>query len=128
MKSLVTGGAGYIGSHACNVLASRVRQSFEGQSLGGEMGPLELGDIADSTRLRVVLEQYRPAALMHFAAHAYVGESVEYPLLYYRNNVAGSASNAPRLSNHTCCFLINMCDIWGAGNDPHFRGPSTASN
>jgi UDP-glucose-4-epimerase GalE len=55
-------------------------------------GPLELGDIADSARLRSVLEEYRPAAIMHFAACAYVGESVQNPLLYYRNNVAATAS------------------------------------
>jgi UDP-glucose-4-epimerase GalE len=53
-------------------------------------GPLEIGDIADRDKLRAVLKRYRPAAVMHFAAFAYVGESVEKPLLYYRNNVAGS--------------------------------------
>lgn len=55
-------------------------------------GPLEEGDIADEERLASVLRTYRPAALMHFAAFAYVGESVEHPLLYYRNNVAGTAT------------------------------------
>lgn len=49
-------------------------------------GPLEVGDIADAERVRAVLEKYRPAALMHFAAYAYVGELVEQPLLYYKNN------------------------------------------
>src|SRR4051812_34794571 len=68
------------------------RHSFKGQSLAVKWGPLELGDIANSVRLRTVLEQYRPAALMHFAAYACVGESVEDPLLYYQNNVAASAA------------------------------------
>src|SRR6478672_7033339 len=92
MKILVTGGAGYIGSHACKVLARRGFEPivFDNLSRGNrwalKWGPLELGDIADSARLRAVLEQYRPAALMHFAAYAYVGESVEDPLLYYQNN------------------------------------------
>src|SRR5262245_12184204 len=55
-------------------------------------GPLEEGDIAESGRLRAVLEKYDPVALMHFAAYAYVGESVQKPLDYYRNNVAGTAT------------------------------------
>ena len=98
MKILVTGGAGYIGSHACKVLARRGFEPivFDNLSRGNrwavKWGPLELGDIANSVRLRTVLEQYRPAALMHFAAYAYVGESVEDPLLYYQNNVAASAA------------------------------------
>ena len=85
MKILVTGGAGYIGSHACKVLARRGFEPivFDNLSRGNrwavKWGPLELGDIANSVRLRTVLEQYRPAALMHFAAYAYVGESVEDP-------------------------------------------------
>jgi UDP-glucose 4-epimerase len=53
-------------------------------------GPLEEGDIADGARLRAVLNRYQPLALMHLAAFAYVGESVEQPLLYYNNNVGGS--------------------------------------
>jgi UDP-arabinose 4-epimerase len=98
MKILVTGGAGYIGSHACKVLAAKGYEPivYDNLSRGNrwavKWGPLELGDIADTVRLRAVLEQYRPAALMHFAAYAYVGESVEFPLLYYRNNVAGTSS------------------------------------
>ena len=57
-----------------------------------KFGPLEVGDITDTGRVRAVLEQYQPAAVMHFAAYAYVGESVENPLLYYRNNIGGSAA------------------------------------
>jgi UDP-glucose-4-epimerase GalE len=97
MKIIVTGGAGYIGSHACKVLARRGYEPivFDNLSRGNrwavKWGPLELGNIADSARLRAVLEQYRPAAIVHFAAYAYVGESVQYPLLYYRNNVAATA-------------------------------------
>jgi UDP-arabinose 4-epimerase len=85
MKILVTGGAGYIGSHACKVLARRGFEPivFDNLSRGNrravKWGPLELGDIGNSVRLRTVLEQYHPAALMHFAAYAYVGESVEDP-------------------------------------------------
>jgi UDP-glucose-4-epimerase GalE len=97
MKIIVTGGAGYIGSHACKALARRGFEPivFDNLSRGNrwavKWGPLILGDIADSARLRSVLEEYRPAAIMHFAAYAYVGESVRNPLLYYRNNVAATA-------------------------------------
>jgi UDP-arabinose 4-epimerase len=51
-------------------------------------GPLEKGDIADGQKLRAVIEKYRTCALMHFAAYAYVGESVDQPLLYYFTGTA----------------------------------------
>ena len=53
-------------------------------------GPLEEGDLSDRARLDAVIAHYRPAAVMHFAAYAYVGESVQDPGKYYRNNVAGT--------------------------------------
>jgi UDP-arabinose 4-epimerase len=98
MKILVTGGAGYIGSHACKVLA---RNGFEpivydnlsrGNRWAAKFGSLEIGDLGDVVRLRALLEKYRPQALMHFAAFAYVGESVANPLLYYRNNICETTS------------------------------------
>jgi UDP-glucose-4-epimerase GalE len=98
LNILVTGGAGYIGSHACKLLASKghLPIAYDNLSRGHraavKWGPLEVGDIADRDRLQAVIEHYRPSAVMHFAAFAYVGESVERPLLYYRNNVAGSAA------------------------------------
>jgi UDP-glucose-4-epimerase GalE len=97
-KILVTGGAGYIGSHLCKLLSAKgyLPVTYDNLSRGNrwavKWGPLEEGDIADSARLRAVLEKYDPVALMHFAAYAYVGESVEKPLDYYRNNVAGTAA------------------------------------
>jgi UDP-glucose-4-epimerase GalE len=98
LNILVTGGAGFIGSHACKTLAAKgyVPITYDNLSRGHreavKWGPLEIGDIADGSRVRIVLEQYQPVAVMHFAAYAYVGESVENPLLYYRNNIAGSAA------------------------------------
>ncbi len=98
MKILVTGGAGYIGSHACKLLAAEGYEPivYDNLSRGNrwavKWGPLEEGDISDPFRLRAVLERHRPTAVMHFAAFAYVGESVESPLSYYRNNVAGTSS------------------------------------
>jgi UDP-glucose-4-epimerase GalE len=93
---LVTGGAGFIGSHAAKALARRgfVPVVYDNLSRGHrdlvKFGPLEVGDIGDQARVRAVLEKYRPVAVMHFAALAYVGESVEQPELYQRNNVSGS--------------------------------------
>ena len=98
MKILVTGGAGYIGSHACKVLAARGFEPvvYDNLSRGNrwavQWGPFEQGDLADAGRLRAVIERHQPAAVMHFAAFAYVGESVENPLLYYQNNIGGSAA------------------------------------
>jgi UDP-arabinose 4-epimerase len=95
---LVTGGAGFIGSHACKALAAAGHTpiAYDNLSRGNagavKWGPLEKGDIADASRLNAVLDKYRPTALMHFAAYAYVGESVQQPLMYYQNNFAGTAA------------------------------------
>jgi len=93
---LVTGGAGYIGSHTCKALARAgflpvVYDNLEcGHDWAVKWGPLERGDIADRARLEDVLARHRPIAIMHFAACAYVEESVANPGKYYRNNVVGS--------------------------------------
>jgi UDP-glucose-4-epimerase GalE len=98
LKVLVTGGAGYIGSHTCKALAANGFEpvTYDNLSRGNpwavKWGPLEVGDIGDEARLREVLALHEPAAVVHFAAYAYVGESVENPNLYYQNNVCGSAS------------------------------------
>jgi UDP-glucose-4-epimerase GalE len=97
-RILVTGGAGYIGSHACKALAVRGYEpvTYDNLSRGNrwavKWGPLEEGDIADGAQLRAIFDRYQPLAVMHFAAIAYVGESVEKPLLYYENNVGGSTA------------------------------------
>jgi UDP-arabinose 4-epimerase len=93
---LVTGGAGYIGSHACKALAHAGYRpiAYDNLSRGHReavrWGPLVEGDIAEDSRLGAAIEQYQVAAIMHFAAYAYVGESVSDPALYYRNNLAGT--------------------------------------
>lgn len=93
---LVTGGAGYIGSHACKALAARGYQPIaydnlvSGHREAVRWGPLEHGDIRDRRRLDEVIGRYRPEAAMHFAGFAYVGESVADPGKYYNNNVVGS--------------------------------------
>lgn len=93
---LVAGGAGYIGSHTCKQLARAgytpvVYDSLEnGHEWAVRWGPLERGNILDRARLETVLQRYRPEAVLHFAAYAYVGESVTDPARYYHNNVAGT--------------------------------------
>lgn len=103
---LVTGGAGYIGSHACKALAAAgyLPVTYDNLSYGHDWavkwGPLERGDILDRSRLDAVLLQHRPAAIMHFAAFAYVGESVTDPGKYYRNNVCGSLNLIEAARDH----------------------------
>ena len=96
LSILVTGGAGYIGSHACKALARAGYNPvvFDNLSRGHReavrWGPLIEGDLADRDRLATALETHQPVAVMHFAAYAYVGESVADPGMYYRNNLGGS--------------------------------------
>ncbi|WP_347100781.1 UDP-glucose 4-epimerase GalE [Sagittula stellata] len=95
---LVTGGAGYIGSHTCKALKAAgytpvvYDNLCRGNAWSVQNGPLEVGDLMDGERLRDVIRQYRPLGVIHFAAFAYVGESMADPLLYYRNNVGGTVS------------------------------------
>ncbi|HVH74683.1 MAG TPA: UDP-glucose 4-epimerase GalE [Stellaceae bacterium] len=93
---LVTGGAGYIGSHACKALARAGYRPvvYDNLSRGHReavrWGPFIEGDLADRDRLIAALRRERVDAVMHFAAYAYVGESVRDPSLYYQNNLGGS--------------------------------------
>src|SRR5580700_2957828 len=96
MAIMVTGGAGYIGSHAARalrragyevVIYDNLSTGFRRLVQGFE---LVEGDIADDAKLRPALA--RVDAIMHFAAHAYVGESVENPRKYFRNNILGALS------------------------------------
>jgi UDP-arabinose 4-epimerase len=95
---LVTGGAGYIGSHACKALseAGHIPVVYDNLSRGHReavrWGAFEQGDLLDGERLRAVIREHAPTSVLHFAAFAYVGESVGDPGLYWRNNVVGSLS------------------------------------
>lgn len=95
---LVTGGAGYIGSQCCKTLAAAgytpvsVDNLCRGHRDAVRWGPFCQGDIRDSSFLADVIRTHRPEAVIHFAAFAYVGESVTAPALYYGNNVIGSLS------------------------------------
>lgn len=121
MNILVTGGAGYIGSHACKALANAGYTPIAydnlvyGHKWAVQWGPLEIGDIADRNRLDLVIKQYRPKAIMHFAAFAYVGESVQDPGKYYRNNVAGTLTLLEAMRDHGINKLIfsSTCATYG---------------
>ena len=96
MKILVTGGAGYIGSHVVNALGECGHDIivFDNLSTGHKWavlcGKLEVGDLEDSSHLYDVMNAFRPDAVIHFAASIQVEESVRKPLKYYRNNVANT--------------------------------------
>jgi len=93
---LVTGGAGYIGAHACKVLkaAGFVPVTFDNISTGWEQavkfGPLVKGDLMNRADIDAALAQYKPVAVMHFAALSLVGESMKDPATYWRVNVNGA--------------------------------------
>ncbi|MBB4235417.1 UDP-glucose 4-epimerase GalE [Rhizobium esperanzae] len=93
---LVTGGAGFIGSHICKALAraGMVPVTYDNLSTGHadsvRWGPLIRAELADAATLRRTLAEFSPDCVIHCGANAYVGESVEMPRKYYRNNVVGS--------------------------------------
>ncbi|MDO6584255.1 UDP-glucose 4-epimerase GalE [Salipiger sp. 1_MG-2023] len=93
---LVTGGAGYIGSHACKALkaAGYTPVTYDNLVTGWrdsvKFGPFEQGDLSDRAKLDAVFAKYQPVAVMHFAALSQVGEAMSEPGRYWRNNVEGS--------------------------------------
>ncbi|MGA7629123.1 MAG: UDP-glucose 4-epimerase GalE [Terriglobales bacterium] len=119
MTILVVGGAGYVGSHAARslrnsgyrvVLYDNLSTGFRRLAQGFE---LVEGDIADEAKLRPVLAS--ADAVMHFAAHAYVGESVENPRKYFRNNVLGALSllNAALDTGIRRFVFSSTCAVYG---------------
>jgi len=92
IKILVTGGAGYIGSHVVKALGERGYQvlTYDNLSYGCRdsvlYGDLVVADLADKEKLRRVFEEFKPDAVIHFAASIVVPESVREPIKYYRNN------------------------------------------
>ncbi|WCT74047.1 UDP-glucose 4-epimerase GalE [Sphingomonas naphthae] len=98
MKVLVTGGAGYIGSHTAKRLAEHGHTpiTFDNLSTGhralARFGPLVVGDVTDPAALDAAISAHRPEAIVHFAALSQVGESMQRPELYFRNNVGGTVA------------------------------------
>ena len=118
---LVTGGAGYIGSHTCKALAAKgytpiaLDNLVYGHEWAVKWGPLVKGDINDRAVLDAVFSKYEPAGVIHFAAYAYVGESVTDPAKYYRNNVAGTLTLLEAMRDSGCKPIVfsSTCAVYG---------------
>lgn len=127
MTVLVTGGAGYIGSHAVKLLRQRgyrpvvydnlIYGHREALPSGGDFVE---GDLHETARLTQVLREHQVTDVMHFAAFAYVGESVQDPLKYYANNVAGTLSllQAMRTVGVQHLIFSSTCAVYGNPQHP----------
>lgn len=118
-RILVTGGAGYIGSHACKALAQHGHEpvSYDNLSSGWkdavQFGPLEVGDIRDRDRLDAVIAKWQPEAVLHFAALIEVGVSVREPDRFWSVNAEGTlrlldamvAAGTPKLIYSSTCAV-----------------------
>jgi len=118
---LVTGGAGYIGSHACKALrrAGFTPVTYDNCSTGWEQavkfGPFAKGDLMDRARLDAVFAEFKPAAVMHFAALSQVGESMEQPGRYWRENVTGALNLVEAAVAANCLDFVfsSTCATYG---------------
>ena len=121
MKILVTGGAGYIGSHTCKRLAAAGHTPvvFDDLSQGHEWavkwGPFERGTLADPVRLAEVFALHDVGAVVHFAASALVGESMTDPGKYFRNNALGTFNllEAMRAADVNTFVFSSTCATYG---------------
>lgn len=121
MKICVTGGAGYIGSHVCKALAEAGHEVvvYDNLSTGHrsfvKWGPFRHGDIRDTVRFRACLREFRPDGIIHFAASAYVGESVVDPGKYFSNNVGGTLSILEAMRDEGCPAIVvsGTCAVYG---------------
>ena len=118
---LVTGGAGYIGAQTCKALYKAgytpvtIDNLVYGHRSAVRWGPFVEGDLADEELLCQVMHEYKVQAVMHFAAYAYVGESVQSPGKYFSNNVTNTIN---LLNAMVCCGVRNIvfsssCSTYG---------------
>ena len=118
---LVTGGAGYIGSHCCKELSKKGFQPVTIDNLvyGHEdfvkWGEFFKGDVGDPAPLKKCLDQHKIDAVMHFAAYAYVGESVEDPVKYYENNLRNTIQLLHAVLDHKIKYFVfsSTCATYG---------------
>lgn len=118
---LVTGGAGYIGSHTCKLLHAKgylpivLDNLVYGHRSFVKWGPFYEGDIGDDLLLDTIFQHHSPEAVIHFAAFAYVGESVTRPLKYYQNNVAGTVGLLHGMLRNRCRKIVfsSSCATYG---------------
>ena len=121
MKVLLTGGAGYVGSHAARLLQQAGHDVWcydnlsNGHGAAVPFGKLVEGDLLDGDRLEATFCEHSIDAVMHFAALAYVGESVTDPAKYYHNNVVGTLTllNAMRASGVGRIVFSSTCATYG---------------
>jgi UDP-glucose-4-epimerase GalE len=118
---LVTGGAGYIGSHVCKALAEAGHRPIcfdtleKGHDWAVRWGPLERGDIGDAARLDDVFRSHRPSAVIHLAGYIEVGESVKQPERYLHNNATKSNVLIEASLRHGVDTLVfsSTCAVYG---------------
>lgn len=118
---LVTGGAGYIGSHACKLLsrAGYLPVTYDnlatGWSRAVKFGPLVQGDLLDRATLDAAFQAHAPVAVMHFGALSQVGEATRDPGLYWRNNVCGSLNLLEAMIAAGCDKIVfsSTCATYG---------------
>lgn len=118
---LVTGGAGYVGSHCCKAFAEAgwrvitLDNLTRGWRDAVRWGPLIECDIRDGARVRDLLHVHKPELVAHFAALAYVGESTSDPASYYSNNTAGTLALLEAMRATACKNLIfsSTCASYG---------------
>jgi UDP-arabinose 4-epimerase len=125
MRILVTGGAGYIGSHTCKVLAAAGHEPVAYDDLGTghewavRWGPFVAGDIADGALMERTLRDHRIDVVMHFAALSNVGESSKRPDRYYQTNVCGTLAmlEAMRAAGVERLVFSSTCAVYGTSEE-----------
>jgi UDP-glucose 4-epimerase len=121
IEILVTGGAGYIGSHMCRYLEKNGYQPVvldnlsRGHKAAVRWGPFYRGAVSDGALLDHIFSTHRIALVMHFAAFAYVGESVDHPDRYYRNNTGETLFLLEKMIAHQVRRLVfsSTCAVYG---------------
>ena len=118
---IVTGGAGYIGSHACKALYKAgynpitVDSLCTGWSESVKFGPFEKVNLLDKKKLNQVFLKFKPCSVMHFAAFSQVEESIKEPEKYWRNNLLGSLNLIEAAVSHECFNFVvsSTCATYG---------------
>ena len=125
MIVLITGGAGYIGSHTAKIMARAGHTPIVldnmtfGHEWAAKWGPLEKGDLSDTAFLADVFKRHKIDAVVHFAANAFVGESMTNPKKYFRNNTVNTLNLLDAMVDANVKEIVfsSTCATYG---DPHY--------